>query len=74
MVGIPFVFRNTDMRKLTEGSEIERSTLTVPEAAEILGIGRNLAYEAAQRGEIPTIKIGGRILVLREALKRLLSA
>ncbi|MGP6192347.1 MAG: helix-turn-helix domain-containing protein [Vulcanimicrobiaceae bacterium] len=42
-----------------------RATLTVTtaEAARLLGISRNLAYEAARRGEIPTIRIGRRILV-----------
>ena len=37
------------------------------------GIGRNQAYEAARRGEIPTIRIGKRILVPVAALDRLLS-
>ncbi len=45
-----------------------RATYGVQEAAKILGIGRNAAYEAARRGEIPTIKIGGRILVPKAAL------
>ena len=39
----------------------------------MLGIGRNAAYAAAQRGEIPTIKIGRRLLVPRAALDKLLS-
>jgi excisionase family DNA binding protein len=51
----------------------ERKTLTIPEAAKVLGIGRNQGYEAAGRGEIPTIKIGKRLLVPRAALERLLS-
>ena len=50
----------------------EKRTLTIDEAAKALGIGRNSAYEAAKRGEIPTIKIGGRILVPRAALERML--
>jgi len=52
--------------------EMERQTLTVTEAAQALGVSRNKAYEAAKRGEIPTIKIGGRILVPRAALERML--
>ena len=48
-------------------------TLTVPQAARLLGIGRNLAYEAIKRGEIPNISIGHRILVPRAGLERLLS-
>ncbi len=49
------------------------TVLTIPETAKILRIGRNSAYEAARRGQIPTIKIGKRVLVLREALERLLA-
>jgi excisionase family DNA binding protein len=50
----------------------EAKTTSIDEAAKELGIGRNQAYAAAKRGEIPTIRIGTRILVLREPLKRLL--
>lgn len=50
----------------------EPLTVTVPEAARILGIGRASAYEAARIGQIPTIKIGRRRLVARSALERLL--
>ncbi len=49
-----------------------RATYGVQEAAKILGIGRNAAYEAARRGDIPTIRIGGRILVPKAALERML--
>lgn len=51
----------------------ERPTMSIPEAAKILGIGVNGAYEAAKRGEIPTIQIGKRILVLREPFKKMLA-
>jgi excisionase family DNA binding protein len=50
----------------------EPKTKTIDEAAQELGIGRNQTYAAARRGEIPTIRIGKRILVLREPLKRML--
>ena len=50
----------------------ERLTISIPEAARLLGIGRSLAYEAANRGEIPTIRIGDRVLVPMAALKRML--
>jgi excisionase family DNA binding protein len=46
---------------------------SLPEAAKILGIGKTLAYEAAARGEIPTIKIGSRLIVPRAALDDVLS-
>ncbi|MFZ0668439.1 MAG: helix-turn-helix domain-containing protein [Acidimicrobiales bacterium] len=49
-----------------------RLVLTVEEAAQLLGISRSFAYEAVQRGEIPSMRIGRRILVPKAALKRLL--
>jgi excisionase family DNA binding protein len=39
------------------------ATMTIPEAAELLGISRSAAYRAVARGEIPTIRIGRRLLV-----------
>ena len=53
---------------------VERATLSVVEAARIMGVSKNVAYEAARRGEIPSIRLGGRILVPRAALERLLAA
>jgi excisionase family DNA binding protein len=50
-----------------------RGTITIIEAARRLGIGRNQAYEAAHRGEIPSIKIGKRLLVPKAALEKMLS-
>lgn len=51
---------------------MQRATLTVPEAALLLGIGRDAAYRAVGRGEIPSLRVGRRILVPRAALERLL--
>jgi excisionase family DNA binding protein len=53
-------------------SKSSRRTTTIVEAAKVLGVGRNQAYEAARRGEIPTIRIGKRLLVPLAALERLL--
>jgi excisionase family DNA binding protein len=50
-----------------------RMTLTVNEAAERLGIGRNQAYEAVKNGQIPAIRIGKRLLVPEAALERLMN-
>ena len=50
-----------------------KATLTIVEAAAVLGIGKNQAYEAAHRGEIPIIKIGKRLLVPRAAFERMLN-
>jgi hypothetical protein len=46
-------------------------TLTVPEAGRrYFDLGRNAAYEAARRGDIPTIKIGRLLRVPIMALDR----
>jgi excisionase family DNA binding protein len=49
-----------------------RLTTSVEAAAKALGIGRNQAYAAAARGELPVIRIGKRLLVPIAALERLL--
>ena len=51
----------------------ERQTLKIEEAAKVLGISRNTAYDAVKTGELPTIKIGRRFLVPRVALERMLA-
>ena len=47
--------------------------LTLNEVAALLRISRGSAYEAARRGEIPTIRIGRRLLVPTDAFERLLA-
>jgi excisionase family DNA binding protein len=46
--------------------------ISVPEAARVLGIGRNTAYVAARSGELPSVKIGGRVVVPVRRLRALL--
>lgn len=47
-------------------------TVTVTAVARLLGISRSAAYSAATRGEIPTLRIGNRILVPTSAIYELL--
>lgn len=42
---------------------VTRTTITVEEAAALLGIGRTAAYEAARRGQLPTRRLGRRLVV-----------
>jgi excisionase family DNA binding protein len=49
---------------------MERLTLSVPETARLLGVGRDKAYEMAHTGRIPVLRIGRRLLVPRDALVR----
>ncbi len=50
----------------------QRLTMTVEEAAVVLGISRATAYDAVSRSAIPCIRIGRRILIPKVALERLL--
>lgn len=49
-----------------------RTTFTVDEAADLLGIHRQTLYAAIRRGEIPAVRIGRRVLVSRHVLEELL--
>ncbi len=46
-------------------------TMGVPAAGKkYFKLGRNASYEAAKRGEIPTVRIGGRVYALVTPLER----
>ena len=49
-----------------------RSTLSVEEAADVLGLSRATAYAAANAGELPIVRVGRRMVVPRYALEKLL--
>lgn len=52
----------------------ERMTLTVAEAAKSIGISRNLAYELVRQGQIPSLRLGQkRVVVPRAALEEFLA-
>ncbi len=59
--GLP---RHADLEK--------RLCITVPEAAEMLGISRNFAYELVKQGKLPVIIFGKRKLIPRAALEKML--
>jgi hypothetical protein len=49
----------------------QKPTMSVPEAGRhYFGLGRNASYEAARRGEIPTMRIGGRIFAVIAGIER----
>ena len=53
--------------------DIDQEVHTVEETASILRVGKNTVYAAVRKGEIPSIRIGDRILVPRIALQRMLN-
>jgi excisionase family DNA binding protein len=51
-----------------------RATITIEQTAQLLGLGRTAAYDAARRGELPTRRLGRRLLVPVPALLTRLEA
>jgi excisionase family DNA binding protein len=45
-----------------------KATITVEQTAKLLELGRTAAYDAARRGELPTRRLGRRLLVPVPAL------
>ncbi len=52
----------------------DKATITIEQAAQVLGVGRTAAYDAARRGELPTRRLGRRLLVPVPALLAFLGA
>ena len=51
-----------------------KATLTIEQTAQVLGLGRTAAYDAARRGELPTRRLGRRLVVPVPALLQWLGA
>jgi excisionase family DNA binding protein len=49
-------------------------TLTIEQAGQLLGISRRSAYRAAATGQIPTLRLGRRLLVPTPRLLQLLGS
>jgi hypothetical protein len=64
------------VRELPETEElvcldVEQLATSVPQAGKSIGLGRSASYEAAKRGDIPTVRIGGRIFVPLRKFRRM---
>lgn len=61
--------QHTSARASVKISDLDgRVTISVEEAASLLGLGRTAAYEAARRGQLPTRRLDRRLLVPVPAL------
>ena len=58
---------------MTYRNEDALVVMDVPQAGALLGLGRNASYEAAKRGDIPTIRIGKLLKVPKVAFERMLA-
>lgn len=59
------------MSEHREGS-VTRATLDLTEVAALLGCSRSSAYRWAKDGTLPSIRLGGRVVVPRAAIAQLL--
>jgi excisionase family DNA binding protein len=50
----------------------KRLCITVPEAAAMLGLSRNFAYELVKQGQLPVIRFGKRLLIPKVALEKMI--
>lgn len=56
-------------------SKRECKTMSIPEAGALyFGLSRNGSYQAAERGDIPTIRVGRKLRVPVAAMERLLES
>ncbi len=60
--------------RLTLADLRNRPTISVEEAGEVLGLARSSTYAAVRRNEIPTIRLGRRLVVSTSSLLKLLDA
>ena len=59
---------------MNEVSKVERTTLTMKETAEYLGVSYWLVNQLVRRKQIPCARVGGRVLFRVKALDEYLSA
>jgi excisionase family DNA binding protein len=57
---------------MSKETKTDPDVLTIEEARKRLRIGRNAIYNAIARSEVPSFRIGHRILIPRVALERML--
>jgi excisionase family DNA binding protein len=57
-----------------EPDRVDRLTLSVTEAAEMIGISRALAYDLVARGELPSVRLGHRVVVPKASLLAMFGA
>jgi excisionase family DNA binding protein len=65
-------YHSVDSRSDPEVGHMKALTVSIVEAGKRLGVGRDASYNAAKRGDLPIIQIGGMRRVPLRALEKLL--
>ena len=50
----------------------DKLAISVEEAGRLLGISRGLAYQLAASGELKTLRLGRRLVVPKDAIRKML--
>jgi excisionase family DNA binding protein len=53
-------------------SHVEPLTVTVPQAAKLIGVGTTTAWELVHSGRLRSVRLGRRVLIPRSAIIELL--
>ena len=61
------------MRTMPEIHLPDSLTVSVPEAGKLLGLGKDAAYAAAARGDLPVLRFGRWLRVPTAALRAMLA-
>ena len=64
---------DTTSRLIGSLHDQEKLALSVGEVSKLMGLSRNLVYELIRTSQIPSIKLGQRILIPRQKLEMMLS-
>jgi excisionase family DNA binding protein len=62
------------VNKTKQHHKEEAMTLSVEHAARLIGVSRTTAYRLVRDGELPGIRVGRRVLVLKKPLMEMLGA
>lgn len=57
------------MVSTTRAAPLEPIALRIPDASRASGLSRTKLYELMEAGELPSVKVGGRRLILRADLE-----
>ena len=58
---------------ISDSRSDDRLTLTVEQAGKMLGISRATAYQLANQGKLPAIRLGRRLLISKAGLERMVN-
>lgn len=61
-----------DTNEVSYQDLLQRTTVSVPIAGRVLGVGVSKSYQLAREGVLPTIKLGRKLVVPVPALLKLL--